>query len=124
MQARHGNFAEFVELTDERLNFAQEYLPAEIDDEKFIAELYEIAENRQMLIYSVQTGEIYNDEIQRQSIKIRAEADFISLLNFIREILDGARLVSLENFSINSDGETNILDCELEFSIYAANSKI
>ncbi len=43
------------------------------------------------------------------------------MLNFIREMLNGGRMVNFENFSIESDGKTNILDCELEFSIFAAN---
>ncbi len=121
LQTRHGNFDDFVEMNDERLALAQEYFPAEMDDEKFIAELYNLADAKNILIYSVQTGENSGGEIQTQSIKIRAEAEYISLLNFIREVVDGARLVNFENFSIESDGKTNILDCEMEFSIFAAN---
>lgn len=123
LQTRYKNFEAVVELTAERLAQMQEYLPAEMNDEKFIGELYRLAENenKKILINSVQAGEISEkDSVQRQVIKIRLEADFISLLNFIREVIDGDRLASFENFSITSDGESNILDCELEFVIFSA----
>lgn len=121
LQTRYKNFEAVVELAAERLAQMQEYLPAEMNDEKFIGELYRLAENKKILINSVQAGEISEkDSVQRQVIKIRLEADFISLLNFIREVIDGDRLASFENFSITSDGESNILDCELEFVIFAA----
>lgn len=123
LQARHKNLADFVELEDERLNIAQEYLPAEIDDEKFAAELYRLAEEHSVSVNAVSVGEISEAQVQRQTVRIRLAADFVSLLNFIREILDGERLVCLENFSLASDGATNILDCELEILIYAANRK-
>ena len=115
LQTRYKNFEEIAELTAEKL-------PAEMNDEKFIAALYTLATDKNILIKSVQVGEISeNDSVQKQSIKIRLDADYISLLNFIREILDGERLASLESYSISSDGESNILNCELEFIIFAAN---
>lgn len=122
LQARYKNFEEFVASTEEKLFQMQELLPAEMNAEKFIAALYTSAENKKILINSVQTGEISEkDSVQRQEIKIRLDADYISLLNFIREVIDGERLASLENFSIAKDGESNILNCELEFIIFAAN---
>lgn len=122
LQARYGNLEDLVALTEERLSQMQEYLPAEMDSEKFITEIYKIAEDKKILIDSVQVGEISNkDSVQRQPVKIKLAADYISLLNFIREILDGERLASFENFSIAREGDTNILDCELEFLIFAAN---
>lgn len=123
LQTRYKNFEEIAELTTERLAAAQELLPAEMNDEKFVDALYTLAADKKILINSVQVGEISeNDSVQKQSIKIRLDADYISLLNFIREILDGERLAKLENYSISSDGESNILNCELEFIIFAANT--
>ena len=122
LTARHKNFEEIVALTEENLLQMQEFLPAEMNAEKFIAALYTSAENKKILINSVQAGEISEkDSVQRQKINIRLESDYISLLNFILEILEGERLASFENFSISSDGESNILNCELEFIIFAAN---
>lgn len=122
LQTRYKNFEEIAELTAEKLSAAQELFPAEMNDEKFIAALYNLAADKNILINSVQVGEISeNDSVQKQSIKIRLDADYISLLNFIREILDGERLANLESYSISSDGESNILNCELEFIIFAAN---
>ena len=122
LQARHKNFEEFVASTEEKLFQMQELLPAEMNAEKFIAALYTSAENKKILINSVQTGEISEkDSVQRQEIKINLDADYISLLNFIREVIDGDRLASLENFSIAKDGKSHILNCELEFIIFAAN---
>lgn len=121
LQTRYKNFESVVELTEERLSQMQEYLPAEMNAEKFIADLYNLAEDKKILINSVQAGEMSEkNSVQRQPLKIHLEADYISLLNFIREILDGERLASFESFSISRDGESNILNCELEFIIFAA----
>lgn len=122
LQTRYKNFESVVELAEERLLQMQEYLPAEMNAEKFISDLYNLAEDKKILINSVQAGEVSEkNSVQWQQIKIRLESDYISLLNFIREILDGERLTSFENFSIARDGESNILNCEVEFVIFAAN---
>ena len=121
-QARYGNLEELLERANENLARAQELLPADVNSEKFAAEIYNAAEGKKILINSVQFGEISeNDSIQIQIAKIKLEADYSSLLNFMREILDGERLVSFENFSIVQEGDSNILNCELEFKIFAAN---
>ena len=125
LKLRYGNLEDLLERTEEKLIQAQNLLPTEMNTEKFIAELYEVATNKKISITSVQTGEISeNKSVQSQSIKIRLDSDYISLLNFIREITDGERLASLENFSIAREDNTNILNCEVEFLIFAKNEKI
>ena len=124
LQTRYKNFEETVELTGERLTQMQEYLPAEMNAEKFVSEIYNLAEDKKILINSVQAGEITEkNSVQSQLIKIQLEADYISLLNFIREILDGERLASFESFSISRADESNILNCDLEFVIFSADIK-
>lgn len=121
LQARYGNIEDLVASAEEKFVQMQELLPAEMNAEKFVAEIYALSADKKILINSVQVGEISEkDSVQKQSIKIRLESDYISLLNFVREILDGERLASFENFSIVREGETNILNCELEFVIFAA----
>ncbi len=119
LQARYGNLADYAEKADERLTFAREFLPTNIDDEKFIDSLYQIAAGKKILINSVTVSEIPGDEIQRHTIRVRLDADYISLLNFIREVLDGGRLVELANFSAEGSG---VLYCELEFDIFAVKN--
>jgi len=122
LQARYGSLEKLAEVTEERLAQMQEYLPAEMNSEKFAAQLYGAAEDKKILINSVQFGEVSEkNSVQRQAVKIQLEADYISLLNFIREILDGERLASFENFSVARADESNILNCELEFVIFSAD---
>ena len=124
LQERYGDLEKFVELTEERLAQMQEYLPAEMQAEKFVAQLYNAAEDKKILINSVQLGEVSEkNSVQTQTVKIQLSSDYISLLNFIREILDGERLASFEDFSIAREDDTNILNCELEFVIFAADLK-
>ncbi len=123
LETRYENFAQVVATAEERLILAQEFLPDELDDEKFIASLYQTAENKKILINTVSVGEIQTGEIQRQSIRVRLDATYPALLNFIREISDGNRLVRLENYSI-SGGGSEFLDCEIELSIFANPAKI
>jgi len=122
LQARYGSLEKLAEVTEERLAQMHEYLPAEMNSEKFAAQLYGAAEDKKILINSVQFGEVSEkNSVQRQTVKIQLEADYISLLNFIREILDGERLASFENFSVARVDESNILNCELEFVIFSAD---
>lgn len=122
LQERYGDLEKFVELTEDRLAQMQEYFPAEMQAEKFVAQLYSVAEDKKILINSVQLGEVSEkNSVQTQTVKIRLSSDYISLLNFIREILDGERLASFENFSIAREDDGNILNCELEFVIFSAN---
>ena len=122
LQERYGDLKKFFQLTQERLAQMQEYLPAEMQAEKFVAQLYDAAEGKKILINSVQLGDTSEkDSLQIQQIKIKLTSDYISLLNFIREILDGERLTSFESFSIAREGESNILNCELEFLIFSAD---
>lgn len=122
LQLRYGNLEDLAALTEERLAQMQEYVPAEMETEKFVAEMYRLSEGKKILINAVQVGEISEkDSVQKQSVRVRLESDYISLLNFIREILDGERLASFESFTIAREGRTNILNCELEFVIFAAD---
>lgn len=122
LQARYGSLEKLAEMTEDSLAQMQEYLPAEMNSEKFATQLYSAAEDKKILINSVQFGEVSEkNSVQRQTVKIQLEADYISLLNFIREILDGERIASFENFSIARAADSNILNCELEFVIFAAN---
>lgn len=120
---RHGEFEKFSALIENRLYEAQKFLPATPAQDVFVAELYRIAEKNNVLINSVQIGELENvDEkvedkkIFRQNIRLNIAADYFSTLNFLREILNGSRLATLEKFSLES-GE-NILNGELELSIF------
>lgn len=118
-QTRYENFAEVVDSADEKLILAQEFLPADLAEEKFVDNLYQIAENKKILINTVSVGEIQTGEVQRQTVRVRLESDYVSMLNFVREILDGERLVSLEGYSVSGGDNSEILDCELEFTIFA-----
>ena len=87
--------------------------------DKFIDELYRAADSNRVHLVNVQAGEISEGEdVQTQIISVKLEAAYVPALNFIREIIDGGRMVSLENFSMTSDGQ-GITTCELDFKIFA-----
>ena len=119
LKAHHGDLATFAATNERRLDEARIFLPATLAQDKFIDELYRAAEFNQVRLTAVQADEATStEEIQSQVVRVTAEADYVSLLNFIRETLDGGRLVSLENFSVEvSSG--NVLSCELSFKIFA-----
>lgn len=121
---RNGDLEKFSALVEKNLNDAQNYLPAETMQENFVAELYRIADTNKILVKSVQIGELEpvekisesKDNLFKLSVKINFEADYISTVQFLREVLNGNRLATLENFSLN--GGENILGGEMEFSIF------
>ena len=119
LKARHGNFAAFVTSKELQLDKAKIFLPPTLAQEEFIDGLYRAADFSKARIISVHTGEEIQDKnVQAQVLEVKAEADYISLLNFIRIILDGERLATLEKFSVDS-AEGNILSCDLSFKIFA-----
>ena len=112
LKARHENLTAFVEAKELELDAARNFLPATLAQDKFI-------DDHKVQLMAVDTDEVTAEEkFQAQVINVKLEADYISLLNFIREILDGERLVSLERFSAQN-AEGRILSCELSFKIFA-----
>ena len=119
LKARHGDLSALVAQKERELDAAREFLPSELNAEKFIDALYQSAQAQRAEIISVQAGDIGGEELQSQTVTVKLEAEYISLLNFLREILDGKRLAALETVSIDGTGG-KILSCELTFRIFAA----
>lgn len=123
-QKRHGDLEKFSALIESRLIDAKNYLPADAMQENFVAELYRISDTNKILVNSIQIGELEpaeknsasNENLFKLSVKINFEADYISTIQFLREILNGNRLATLENFSLDSANDT--LKGELEISIF------
>ena len=119
LKARHGNLAAFVTEKELQLDEAQNFLPATLEQEKFIDELYRTTELHGVKIASIRSGEVVSsEEFQSQVVSMNLEADYISLLNFIREVLDGDRLTTLEEISLESSGG-KIVSCDVDFKIFA-----
>lgn len=120
LKARHENLSEFVEQKESELDAMKKFLPTTLMQDKFIDELYRAAEVHKAQIISVRADEIISEEkFQSQTVSVKLETDYASLLNFLREISDGERLTRLENFSATSAGD-GIISCELSFKIFAA----
>ena len=120
LKARYENLSAFAAEKEIELDEMRNFLPTTLEEDKFIDELYRAAESCRAQIVSVQAGEVIAAEnVQEQIVTVNLEADYVSLLNFIREILDGERLASLENFYAGSS-EGRILSCEVTFKIFAA----
>ena len=120
LQRRHEDFSEFVELNAERLNEMEKYLPSTPSQEKFSAEIYKIAEKNKIAVISLQVGEstsIEEKKLSRQSVKIKIQGKYISILNFLREIEDGERFAKLENISLEL-AEGSLISGEMEFFIF------
>lgn len=123
LKARYGNLSTLAEAKSLQLDEARNFLPPTLMQDEFIDALYRAAEFSNARIISVHAGEeISSKEIQAQIINVTLEADYISLLNFIRTTLDGERLTNLENFSVESAGN-KILSCKLSFKIFAEPTK-
>lgn len=119
LKARRGNLAAFVTEKELQLDEAQNFLPATLEQEKFIDELYRTAELHGVKIASIRSGEVVSsEEFQAQVVSMNLEADYISLLNFIREVLDGDRLTTLEEISLEGSGG-KIISCDVDFKIFA-----
>ncbi len=118
MKARHVDLSAFVLEKEMQLDEARNFLPATLAQDKFVDELYKTAELCGAKITSIRTDEaISAEEIQAQVVSVNLEADYISLMNFIRGVIDGERLTTLDEISIERSG--GILSCDLDFKIFA-----
>lgn len=124
--AQNKNLDDFINLNEENFLTVREFLPAEPEQEKFTEEIYRAAEKNNISVNSlhidepveVEADKKFSGEFFRQSVKIDFEANYIDLLNFLREISDGERFATLANISVE-EGENN-LNCRAEFFIYSA----
>ena len=117
LRTRHKSLATLAAIKESELDDARKFLPATLEQDKFIDELYRTADFCRVSLTAVTANEIISaDDFQAQVLTVKLEANYISLLNFLREILDGGRLVSLEKFSVTG---SKVLDCELTFKIFA-----
>ena len=121
LKARRGDLAAFVLEKEMQLDEARIFLPATLAQDKFIDGLYKAAELCGARIISIRTGEAISvKDLQSQVVSVNLEADYISLMNFVREILDGDRLTTLDEISIeHSNGK--VLSCDLNFKIFATS---
>ena len=124
--ARNENLDDFTNLSEENFFTSREKIPEDMEQEKFTEEIYSAAEKNSVDVTSLQTDEPVtldadknlSGKFFRQSVKIQLEADYVSLLNFLREIEDGERFSTLANISVEAEEE--ILICEVEFFIFSA----
>lgn len=124
---QNKNLDDFINLSEENFLTVREFLPAESEQEKFTDTIYRAAAKNNISVTSLQVAEPVAAEVDknisgdffRQSVKIQFDANYIDLLNFLREISDGTRFVTLANISVESDEEN--LNCDAEFFIYSAN---
>ena len=120
LKAHHENLSAFIAQKESELDAMKKFLPPTFMQDEFIDELYRAAQLHKAQIISVRADEIISEEkFQSQTVSVKLETDYVSLLNFLREILDGERLTRLENFSATSAGD-GIVSCELSFKIFAA----
>lgn len=120
LKARHENLAAFVEEKELQLDEARIFLPSTLAQDRFIDELYRTAESLEVKITSIRADETASTEkFQTQVVNVNLQTNYIALLNFIREILEGGRLTVLERISIEKSS-LKMLDCHLSFKIFAA----
>ena len=118
IKARRGDLSAVVFEKELQLDEARNFLPATLAQDKFVDELYRTAELCGARIISIRTGEVTStEELQAQVVSVNLEADYISLMNFIRGVIDGERLTTLDEISIERSG--GILSCDLDFKIFA-----
>ena len=120
LKARHENLSAFVEAKELELDAARKFLPTTLTADKFIDELYRAADFYRVRITAVQVDEKSSAEnFQSQVVSLNVETNYVSLLNFIREVLDGERLTRLEKFSATS-ADNGIISCAMSFEIFDA----
>ena len=124
LRNEYSNLDEYMKKLEERYQLANKSLPGQINEGEFIKYLQHKAIKNQVKITNITPNEteLIKDESKNVTsllINLKFECGYIQLINFLKELEDSERLMKLENLSIISKNNGELLICEINFIIYA-----
>lgn len=125
LKSRHKNLKEFAAKSDKSLSNLQKNLPEISQPENFTESLYLLAAESNVEVTSVISDEPIEEKLKKkfkrkifsQAVNVRAEGDYVALLNFIREISDGERVAKFTTISLEKSDDKP-LTCNMKILIY------
>ena len=117
-----GDLDGLMRELDEQRAELERALPPALSQGEFINYLQTKARSNQIRLISLTPGTVARDEdlpIIRLPLRVKVECTYFKLLDFLKELEAGERLINIGNFKATGKNDGEMLICELELVLFA-----
>lgn len=118
--AKNKNVDSYKEKIDFNLNLLTEKIPQEIDEEKFLLQLNDMAKYSSVnIIEMMPKNKSMQDNLKQEEIELVLQGDYFAIVDFLHQLNLNSRLVSIQDSNIFI--QNNTINAKLTLQIYANN---
>jgi len=118
--AKNKNIDSYREKINFNLNLLTEKIPQEIDEEKFLLQLNDMAKYSSVnIIEMMPKNKSTQDNFKQEEIEIVLQGDYFAIVDFLHQLNLNSRLVSIQDSNIFI--QNNTINAKLTLQIYANN---
>ena len=118
--AKNKNIDSYREKIDFNLNLVAEKIPQEIDEEKFLLQLNDMAKYSSVnIIEMMPKNKSTQDNLKQEEIELVLQGDYFVIVDFLHQLNLNSRLVSIQDSNIFI--QNNTINAKLTLQIYANN---
>ncbi|WP_270369678.1 type 4a pilus biogenesis protein PilO, partial [Megamonas funiformis] len=118
--AKNKNIDSYREKIDFNLNLVAEKIPQEIDEEKFLLQLNDMAKYSSVnIIEMMPKNKSTQDNLKQEEIELVLQGDYFAIVDFLHQLNLNSRLVSIQDSNIFI--QNNTINAKLTLQIYANN---
>ena len=118
--AKNKNIDSYKEKINFNLNLLTEKIPQEIDEEKFLLQLNDMAKYSSVnIIEMMPKNKSTQDNLKQEEIELVLQGDYFAIVDFLHQLNLNSRLVSIQDSNIFI--QNNTINAKLTLNIYANN---
>lgn len=118
--AKNKNIDSYREKINFNLNLLAEKIPQEIDEEKFLLQLNDMAKYSSVnIIEMMPKNKSTQNNLKQEEIEIVLQGDYFAIVDFLHQLNLNSRLVSIQDSNIFI--QNNTINAKLTLQIYANN---
>lgn len=118
--AKNKNIDSYREKINFNLNLLTEKIPQEIDEEKFLLQLNNMAKYSSVnIIEMMPKNKSTQDNLKQEEIELVLQGDYFAIVDFLHQLNLNSRLVSIQDSNIFI--QNNTINAKLTLQIYANN---
>ena len=118
--AKNKSIDSYREKINFNLNLLTEKIPQEIDEEKFLLQLNDMAKYSSVnIIEMMPKNKSAQDNLKQEEIELVLQGDYFAIVDFLHQLNLNSRLVSIQDSNIFI--QNNTINAKLTLQIYANN---
>ncbi|WP_259317125.1 MULTISPECIES: type 4a pilus biogenesis protein PilO [Megamonas] len=118
--AKNKSIDSYREKINFNLNLLTEKIPQEIDEEKFLLQLNDMAKYSSVnIIEMMPKNKSTQDNLKQEEIELVLQGDYFAIVDFLHQLNLNSRLVSIQDSNIFI--QNNTINAKLTLQIYANN---